>query len=62
MTGIVNYMRDSNDFSSYVSGPGYFGAGIEYAFDTVLGPLMANLHWSSITRKAGFYVGFGYYF
>lgn len=62
VTGIVNYMRDSNDFSSYVSGPGYFGAGIEYAFDTVLGPLMANLHWSSITRKAGFYVGFGYYF
>ena len=62
VTGIVDYMRDSNDFSSYMTGPGYFGAGVEYAFDTVLGPLMADLHWSSLTRKVGFYIGFGYYF
>ncbi len=62
VTGIVNYMRDSNDFSSYMTGTGYFGAGVEYAFDTVLGPLMADLHWSSLTRKVGFYIGFGYYF
>lgn len=62
VSGIVNYMRDSNDFSTYMKGPGIFGAGVRYAFDTVLGPLIADLHWSSLTHKAGFYIGFGYYF
>lgn len=62
VTGIVNYMRDCNDFSTYTHGPGIFGAGVEYAFDTVLGPLMADIHWSSLTQKVGFYIGFGYYF
>ena len=62
ISGIVNYMRDSNDFSSYTDGPGVFGAGMEYAFDTVFGPLTASLHWSSLTDRVGFYVGFGYYF
>ena len=62
VTGIFNYMRDSNDFQTYLTGAGVFGAGVEYAFDTVLGPLKASLHWSSLTHKAGFYVGFGYYF
>lgn len=62
VTGIVNYMRDSDDFSTYTEGPGTFGAGVQYAFDTVLGPLTATLHWSSLTHRAGFYVGFGYYF
>ena len=62
VSGIVNYARDSDDFSSYTQGLGIFGAGVEYAYDTVFGPLSASLHWSSLTHKMGFYVGFGYYF
>ena len=62
LSGMVNYMRDSDDFKSYMNGPGFIGAGLGYAFNTVLGPLQATLHWSSLTDRVGFYVGFGYYF
>lgn len=62
VTGILNYARDCDDFSTYTQGMGVFGTGVEYAFDTVFGPLTANLHWSSLTHKVGFYIGFGYYF
>ena len=62
VTGILNYARDCNDFSTYTKGLGYFGAGVEYSFDAVFGPVSANLHWSSLTKKAGFYINIGYYF
>ena len=62
LTGIVNYARDSDDFQSYMKGLGYFGAGLEYAYDTIFGPLKANIHWSNMTNKVGFYISAGYNF
>ena len=62
LTGILNYARDCDDFSTYTKGPGFFGAGLEYSFDSILGPLSANIHWSSLTRKVGFYINIGYWF
>ena len=62
LTGIVNYLRDCESFKDYVDGPGSFGAGLEYSYDTIFGPVSADIHWSSITRKPGFYIGIGYYF
>lgn len=68
MTGVVNYVRDCDHFNTYLSGPGYFGAGIEYAYDTIFGPLKANIHWSNLTLtqskagKFGFYISAGYNF
>ena len=62
LTGIVNYARDSDDFQSYMKGLGYFGAGLEYAYDTIFGPLKANIHWSNMTQKVGFYISAGYNF
>lgn len=62
ISGIVNYVRECDDFRDYVKGPGWFGAGIEYGFDTAFGPLRADIHWSSITNKAGFYISWGYDF
>ena len=61
-TGIVNYVRDCDRFKDYAVGPGYFGAGLEYAFDTIFGPLKANVHWSNMTNKVGFYISAGYNF
>ena len=52
----------NRDFRDYVKGPGWFGAGIEYGFDTAFGPLRADIHWSSITNKPGFYISWGYDF
>ena len=62
VTGILNYARDCDDFSTYTRGLGYFGAGLEYSFDAVFGPVSANIHWSNLTRRAGFYINIGYYF
>lgn len=62
LTGILNYARDCDYFSNYTVGLGYFGAGIEYSFDTIFGPLSANLHWSNMTNKVGFYLSAGYNF
>ena len=62
LTAIVNYARDSDDFRSYTKGPGYFGAGLEYSFDAIFGPVSADIHWSDLTRGVGFYLNIGYYF
>ncbi len=62
ITGTFNYARDCDNFRNYFIGRGYFGAAIEYSFDTIFGPLSANVHWSSITNKAGVYLSAGYNF
>ena len=62
LTATLNYARDCDDFREYAYGPGYFGAALEYSFDTIFGPLSANIHWSDITHKVGFYLSAGYSF
>ncbi len=62
ITGIVNYSRDCDYFYSYGYWPGQFGAAIEYSYDTIFGPLSANVHWSDITKKVGVYISAGYNF
>ena len=62
MTAIVNYARDCDHFNHYLQGLGYFGAGLEYAYDTIFGPIKANVHWSNMTRGVGFYISAGYNF
>lgn len=62
ITGIFNYARDCDHFNHYLNGLGYFGAGVEYAYDTIFGPLKANIHWSNLSRKVGFYISAGYNF
>ncbi len=62
ITGIVNYARDCDAFKDYVFGLGYFGTALEYSFDTIFGPLTANVHWSNITNKVGVYLSAGYNF
>ena len=62
ITGILNYARDCDYLKNYFKGHGYFGAGAEYSFDTIFGPISANIHWSNITGKFGFYLSAGYNF
>ncbi|MDE6147609.1 MAG: patatin-like phospholipase family protein, partial [Bacteroidales bacterium] len=62
LTGIVNYARDCDTFAGYTAGLGYFGTAIEYSYDTIFGPISANVHWSDITGKVGVYVSAGYNF
>jgi NTE family protein len=62
LTGTVNYARDCDTLKEYPYGSGYTGAALEYSFDTIFGPLSANVHWSDLTRKVGFYLSAGYSF
>ena len=62
VTGILNYARDCDRFSGYTKGLGYFGAGAEYSYDTIFGPLTFNVHWSNLTKKVGLYLSAGYNF
>ncbi|MBQ3174383.1 MAG: patatin-like phospholipase family protein [Bacteroidales bacterium] len=62
--GIVNYMRNGESFDYLFNdhGRGHWGVGIKYAYETPLGPISANCHWSDYNNKVGFYLNLGYYF
>jgi NTE family protein len=62
ITGILNYARDCDAFKDYAHGLGYFGAAVEYSFDTIFGPISANIHWSNINKSLGIYLSAGYTF
>ena len=62
VTGIVNYARDCDRFAEYGQELGYFGAGAEYSYDTIFGPISFNVHWSNLTNKVGVYLSAGYTF
>lgn len=62
ITCIVNYARDCDRFNEYTQGLGYFGAGAEYSYDTIFGPISFNVHWSNLTHKVGVYLSAGYSF
>ena len=62
VTGILNYARDCDDFRNYMDGFGYLGAGLEYGYDTIFGPMRANIHWSNLSRTIGVYLSAGYNF
>ena len=62
LTAIVNYARDCDNLKDYGKGAGYLGAGLEYSYDTIFGPLSANLHWSDMTGKVGVYLSAGFNF
>ncbi len=62
ISAIVNYARDFEDFARFEEGENAFGVGLEYAYNSIVGPLKAQLFWSTLTRKVGFYAGLGFYF
>ena len=57
-----SYAYDFEDFTRFVNGRHVWGVGLEYAYDSIVGPIRANLHWNSLTKKPGFYVSVGYDF
>ena len=64
LTAIVNAGDDAGAFRDWF-GPdsrGFIGAGLEYAYDSIVGPIRADIHWSSITRSVGAYFSLGFDF
>ena len=62
LTGVINYVRSSRTLPEYGAGMGNFGAGIEYSYDTIFGPISANVHWSDFTNRPGVYISAGFNF
>lgn len=61
---VANMMKDSDVFDTDLlwTGDTSVGAGIEYAYNTIIGPIKADIHWSNITHSVGAYLGIGFDF
>ncbi len=66
LTGIYNYavsvdeISDFNNWGSKVYD--YHGFGLQYTYDSIVGPISANIHWSDYTHRTGAYVSIGFDF
>lgn len=62
--GIVNYLRSDNAFDGIIVGEGMkkWGCGLKYSYDSPVGPLSFNLHWSNFDNRVSAYVSLGHYF
>lgn len=57
-----NASFDFDGLNSIQQGRWLFGGGLGYGFNTIAGPLKAQIFWSTVTRKVGLYLSFGYNF
>ena len=57
-----NYARDFVSFKQFSDGRNLYGVGLEYAYDSIIGPIKGNIHWSNLYKKVGFYVSIGFDF
>ncbi|MBR1573453.1 MAG: patatin-like phospholipase family protein [Bacteroidales bacterium] len=65
LSGIVNAGYCSSSLRNLLKkeeSSAFIGAGLEYAYNSVVGPIRLNLSWSSLTRAVGAYVGIGFDF
>jgi len=63
ITGLTAYARDANNFPNLVEdGRNSYAFAIQYGYDSFVGPITADVHWSNLTNKVGVYVNLGYYF
>ncbi|MBR2438310.1 MAG: patatin-like phospholipase family protein [Bacteroidales bacterium] len=62
--GIANYMRSAHSLDDIFSdnGEGTWGVGFKYSYNSPIGPLSFNIHWSDYEHRAGAYVSLGHYF
>lgn len=63
ITASANYVKDGDSFKNWFhydkNDWGIYGVALEYAYNTIVGPIKANLHYSNFTNSLGFYVGIG---
>lgn len=66
LTGIYNYavsVDDIEDFKNWGTKVyDYHGFGLQYTYNSIVGPISANVHWSDYTHSAGAYVSIGFDF
>lgn len=57
-----NYSLAANEFSDILHGDDIIGGGLEYAYNTLLGPISLTVNTSSLTKKVGVYFSLFRYF
>jgi NTE family protein len=66
LSGVFNYAAtfdDFNDISKWGSQVSdYFGCGLQYVYNSIIGPVKANIHWSSYNHRVGAYLSVGFDF
>lgn len=66
LTAIYNYALTSDSFKGFEDWDDhvldYHGCGLQYTYNSIVGPLCINVHWSDYTRKTGYYVSIGFDF
>lgn len=62
VSAIGNACFDFEDFRRFTEGEFNAGVGLGYGYDSIVGPLKAQVFWSTLTKKAGFYISLGYSF
>ena len=61
LMGNAGYTFDGFNESA-ANGDWLGGVGLGYAYNSIVGPLKATLHWSNLSKKVGFYLSLGYNF
>ena len=66
LTAIYNYALTTDKLSSFQEWSkkvrDFHGAGLQYTYNSIVGPLCFNVHWSDYTGKMGYYVSIGFDF
>ena len=61
-TATIQLLHESQKIEDFFDGQQaqtFFGTGVEYAYQTLIGPLRADMHWNSITKGLGFRISMG---
>lgn len=66
LSAFVDYARDGANPKDWVANKlGWFGTAVEYSYNSIVGPMSLNIHWSNIRptkNKVGFYANLGFVF
>ncbi len=67
LTGIFNLCREFELFKDIFThieseSHSWWGYGIQYAYESPVGPLSLDVHWSTFSKKVGLYLNLGFYF
>ena len=66
ITAIYNYALTTDRFKGFLEWKDkvqdYHGFGLQYTYNSIVGPLSFNVHWSDYTEKVGAYVSLGFDF
>ncbi len=62
LNGAHSFQTWDQFFSDGNKATNIIGVGLEYAYNSILGPIRANVHWSNISHGPGVFVGVGFDF